>query len=79
MKIEFNLFASLNQYMPELKNDQPNIMDFESGSSVQDILELLSVPVDQVKLIFVNGVRGKPDYQLQEGDRLGVFPAVAGG
>ena len=33
----------------------------------------------QVKLIFVNGVRGKPDYQLQEGDRLGVFPAVAGG
>jgi sulfur carrier protein ThiS len=79
MKIEFNLFASLDQYMPDLKNDQSKMMEFKSDASVQDILEQFSVPLDQVKLVFINGIRGEIDHILKEGDRLGVFPAVAGG
>jgi sulfur-carrier protein len=79
MKIEFNLFASLDQYMPIPEGDSSKTMEFKSGSSVQEILEQFSVPLDQVKLIFINGIRGEIDHILKEGDRLGVFPAVAGG
>lgn len=65
--------------MPVQEGDSSKTMEFKHGSSVQEILEQFSVPLDQVKLIFINGVQGKLDHILKEGDRLGVFPAVAGG
>jgi molybdopterin converting factor small subunit len=35
--------------------------------------------MDRVKLIFLNGLHAQGDEILSEGDRVGVFPAVAGG
>jgi len=44
-----------------------------------EILKRLDVPLDKVKVIFLNGVHGKGEEILKEGDRVGVFPPVAGG
>jgi molybdopterin converting factor small subunit len=49
------------------------------GTTIKALLENLEVPLETVKLIFVNGVHAKDDDVLKEGDRLGVFPPVAGG
>jgi molybdopterin converting factor small subunit len=37
------------------------------------------VPLETVKLIFLNGIHAKDNEVLKDGDRLGVFPPVAGG
>jgi sulfur carrier protein ThiS len=80
MKIELKLYASLGKYMPQvlLENKQP-YLEIREGTTIKALLENLKVPLETVKLIFVNGVHAKDDDVLKEGDRLGVFPPVAGG
>jgi molybdopterin converting factor small subunit len=54
-------------------------IDVEDGVCVKDVIQKLRIPIDSVKLIFVNGVHAKVDTALNDGDRLGLFPPVGGG
>ena len=78
MKIELRLYASLSVYMPET-NRATVIVDIDQGTRIQELLEQLKVPADSVKIIFLNGVHAKGNEILKEGDRIGVFPPIAGG
>lgn len=78
MKIELRLYASLSVYMPEI-NSATGIVDIGQGTRIRELLTQLKVPADSVKIIFLNGVHAKGDEILKEGDRIGVFPPVAGG
>jgi molybdopterin converting factor small subunit len=80
MKIELKLYASLGKYMPQVPLEKkPGFLEIQEGTTIKALLEELKVPLETVKLIFVNGVHAKDDDVLKEGDRLGVFPPVAGG
>jgi molybdopterin converting factor small subunit len=49
-------------------------LDLNSGSQVEALLALLSLPCDRVKMIMVNG-RGATLYTpIGEGDRVALFP-----
>ena len=78
MKIEIHLYASLMKYMSESISED-GIVDVEHGVSVKDLLQQFEVPLDLVKIIFVNGVHAGADTILKESDRVGVFPPVGGG
>jgi sulfur carrier protein ThiS len=54
-------------------------LEVREGTTVKALLENLKVPMETVKLIFVNGTHAKDGDVLKDGDRLGVFPPVAGG
>ncbi len=54
-------------------------MEVGEGANVRQLLEQLKVPSDVVKIIFLNGAHAGTDATLKDGDRLGVFPPVAGG
>jgi sulfur-carrier protein len=78
MKIELRLYASLSVYMPDTgRNDA--FIDIKKGTSIQELLEQYNVPAESVKIIFLNGVHAEGDEILNEGDRVGVFPPIAGG
>lgn len=80
MKIELNLYASLKAHSPQAnqgKAEGPT--EVPEGATIRELLAQLGVPVDAVKIIFLNGVHAKGDETLKEGDRVGVFPPVAGG
>ena len=79
MKVELYLFASLAEYMPPKADDGTNFMQTEEGVTINNFLLQFGVPEEAVQIIFVNGVISKADDVLHDGDRLGVFPAVAGG
>ncbi len=79
MKIELKLYASLRCHMPEETGGNPCMLEVDEGTSVGEFLEHLKVPDDAVKIIFLNGVQAEGNEILKEGDRLGVFPPVAGG
>jgi len=80
MKIEVRLYASLGKYMPQptLENKQ-GYLEIGEGTTIKTLLEDLKVPLETVKLVFLNGTHAKGNEVLKDGDRLGVFPAVAGG
>jgi sulfur-carrier protein len=46
---------------------------------VNRLLEQLGVPVSDVKLIFINSLKGSLDSRLYGGERVGIFPPVGGG
>jgi sulfur-carrier protein len=80
MKIELKLYASLGKHMPQaLVEKKQTYLEIGEGTTIKALLQSLNVPLETVKLIFVNGVHAKDDNVLKEGDRVGVFPPVAGG
>ena len=79
MKIEVKLFATLRDYLPKGSSLFSCTMEIAQGTRVSDVLSTLHIPEDLSKIILVNGIHGKVDQILKEGDVLSVFPPVAGG
>jgi len=79
MEIEVKLFATLRDYLPKGSNRFSCKLEVDSQTRVQDILLKLKIPEEMPKIILVNGIHGKQDQILEEGDVLSIFPPVAGG
>ena len=73
------LYASLASHMPEKTDGNAWNMEISESTTVAELLQHLKVPADAVKIIFLNGVHARGDEILKQGDRVGVFPPVAGG
>jgi sulfur-carrier protein len=79
MEIEVKLFATLRDYLPKGSSRFSCKLEIESQTRIQDVMSRLKIPDDLPKIILVNGVHGKKDQILKEGDVLSIFPPVAGG
>jgi molybdopterin synthase sulfur carrier subunit len=79
MKIELNLYASLAEYLPDRARGNPNIIELPEGTTVRKLIERLRIPVDTPRIIFLNGSHAPLEAPLNDGDRLGMFPPLAGG
>jgi len=79
MKIEANLYATLARYMPNQNEKGSCVVDVAEGATVDDVLQQLNIPIDLVKLIFVDGIHASRESNLKDGSRVGVFPPVGGG
>ncbi len=79
MKIELRLYASLGAFMPEKMAGNPWMMEVKEGATIKSLLQQLKVPREDIKVVFLNGIHARDDDVLKEGDRVGIFPAVAGG
>jgi len=79
MEIEVKLFATLRDYLPKGSSRFSCKMEVDGHTQVHDILERLQLPDEIPKIILVNGIHGKKDQILKEGDVLSIFPPVAGG
>ncbi|HMB31844.1 MAG TPA: MoaD/ThiS family protein [Desulfohalobiaceae bacterium] len=75
MEITVKCFASLGAYQP-VNGDSFPVQD---GNTVQDLLNRLGLNLEEVKLVFVNGEKAPLTLRLNQGDRVGLFPAVGGG
>jgi len=79
MKVEVNLYATLARYLPEDVRLGDRMVEVSDGLTINQLLQELSIPSDQIKLVFLNGVHVDPDTILEDGSRIGVFPPVGGG
>jgi molybdopterin converting factor small subunit len=80
MKIHLNLFASLTRFLPDPEGAGfSNLVAIEEGTTIETLLDHLKIPREQPKIIFLNGIHAEGTMVLKEGDRLGIFPPLAGG
>ena len=80
MKIELRLFASLSRYRSaESGSEFAQIIEISEGSNIGSLIEFLGIPPDAIKVVFLNGIHAHDDDVIHEGDRIGIFPPVAGG
>ncbi|MBT8338411.1 MAG: MoaD/ThiS family protein [Desulfatitalea sp.] len=73
--IDIRLFATLSRFQPPDATHYP----VEPSITVGELLSRMGVPLTEVKLIFINGVKGSPETALNGGERVGIFPPVGGG
>ena len=77
MKISLKCFAKLST---------ENVCDFRdgddrevtAGETVRSLIKRLGFPLEDIKIVFVNGKIVDLDTVLKDGDRLGLSPATGG-
>lgn len=79
MRIQLNLYASLGSHLPEKAEGNTCTIEVPEGVAVRDILEQLHIGLEIPKIIFLNGIHAGLDDVIKNGDRLAVFPPIAGG
>ena len=72
--IEVRLFANLRK-----GREKVYFMDPESVETVQDVMNALSIPRDEVNILLINGFHQKPETKVNDEDIVSLFPAVGGG
>jgi molybdopterin converting factor small subunit len=73
--IQLKLFAALTPLSPDNSDQIPIV----PGTSVKALLEQFGIPIVKAHLIFINGVKRSIETRLNGGERVGIFPPVAGG
>ncbi|MDO8989828.1 MAG: MoaD/ThiS family protein [Sideroxyarcus sp.] len=83
MKIKLRLYATLQKYLPPGTVNSETTLELPEAATIPDALGVLAVPMTLPHIIFINGRHVlRPEFstrQLQDGDILGVFPAIGGG
>lgn len=78
-EIQITLYATLSKYHPHEGGSKPFVFTIKDSLDLEELLDKLSIPKDESKQIFVNNRRQELEYQLQQGDRVAIFPPIAGG
>jgi len=84
MEIELKLFMKFKGYLPVGTADGKALITLDSGSTFEELLHKIGMPVNEDKIIVINGISHKQGnkvnaLQLEEGDTVAVFPPIAGG
>lgn len=77
--IEVRLYAGLRKYSPETGVGEPVILQMPEGTRLADLLVKLGVPKTEMKTAFVNNRPQDEGYLFRDGDKVALFPLVAGG
>ncbi len=48
-------------------------------SIVKDIFPHISLPPNSIDIISINGVKVSKEHQLQDGDKISIYPMIVGG
>ncbi|MBN1320750.1 MAG: MoaD/ThiS family protein [Thermoleophilia bacterium] len=64
--------------LPAWRGHPPTEVPLHNGMTLDDLIERLHLPAN-TEAVIVNGVYVKPDYRLQNGDRVLVIPFMSGG
>ena len=73
-RVHVRFYAELNDFLDSEKRTRNFRHDFLGNVSVKDLIEGLGAPHTEVDLILANGESVGFDYQIQDGDRISVYP-----
>ena len=77
--VEVRLFATFQKYYPDLGPGEALVITLDDEAKLEDLLNELKTPNEEVTLVIVNGKREEESYLLRDGDRIGIFPPIGGG
>jgi molybdopterin converting factor small subunit len=88
MKVHVRLYATLvesvsrqflAQYPQGIRAGSRLEVELPEGSTLADLMTHLALPIEQVKVSFVNARHQGLNYRLEPGDEVGIFPPIGGG
>lgn len=79
MRVDVVLFAHLATFQPDGRGGRHSrAFDLPEGTTIAEVVAMIGLP-DEPRVVFVNSRHAPEDHVLLEGDRLAIFPPVAGG
>lgn len=82
MQVEVRVFATFREPVAKLLGIDTSdeiFIHLPENTKLIDLMKKLGLDKEKVFIALVNGVRQEADYQLSNGDRVGLFPPVGGG
>lgn len=80
MIIQVKIFSTLKHHVPNSdKRLDDDKWEVTEGATVSQVLDMLSLPEEEAKILLINGRHANRESILNEGDVLHVFPPMAGG
>jgi molybdopterin converting factor small subunit len=79
VQVQVKLFASLRYHRPGLAIGESFPVELPAEATLDELVQELGLPSEEVKLLFVNGRSQSLEYALVSGDEVGIFPPVGGG
>lgn len=79
MNVDVVLFAYLASFQPDGRGGRHSrTFELPEGTTIAEVIEMIGLP-DEPRVIFVNSKHAEESAELHQGDRLAIFPPVAGG
>jgi len=79
MQVDVVLFAHFSGFQPDGKGGRhARTFELAEGTTIADVIAMIGLP-DEPRVIFVNNRHAPEEQELHQGDRLAIFPPVAGG
>lgn len=79
MSVTVTLSTTLRACVPDYSPAHGVVFELEGASGARDLAVKLRLPLDEIKIVMVNGRRVSLEQIVQDGDRVAFFPAVGGG
>lgn len=79
MKVEVKLYANLAKLLPSGSQKKQSIVTIKKDATIADLLEKLKIPTEVSNVIMLNGKQCDRQTKLNEGDKISIFPPIAGG
>lgn len=79
IEVKVRLYGGLGKYSAGAGIGEAMALPISENTRLSDLLAQLDVPQEKVNLTFVNHQQQGDNYQLRDGDQVGIFPLVAGG
>ena len=79
MALKIFLSSTLRQYISGYNPSEGAEFLLNRKTTVSELCKLMNIPMAKIKIVMVNGKSESFDYELQGGERVGLFPPVGGG
>ena len=79
MKLTVKLSTTLRDHVPDYSPEEGLSVAMPEGSSAESLARHLGLPLQDIKIVMINGRQRKAGDLLRDGDRVAFFPAVGGG
>ncbi len=75
-RVNLRVYGSLRSHLTE---GTPRCVCIPDGETVGELCDRLGLCRENVTVVFVNSQKAALDHRLSDGDRVSLFPLVAGG
>jgi molybdopterin converting factor small subunit len=79
MSVNVMLSTTLRSCVPGYQPASGVTLEWTSPLSVRELAEKLNLPLDEIKIVMLNGRHASFEQKINDGDRVAYFPAVGGG
>ncbi len=77
--VAVSVYAGLRKYCTQKGAGDSMQLSVPEGTTIDSLVRILGIPAFETKQVYVNSLLQEGAYVLKDGERVAVFPPIAGG